>query len=273
MAGRSGISWPRICSSPKAPETGLPLPQRFFLVFVSGLIAGFINVNAGGGSLITVPALIFLGLPPGTANGTNRIAILAGALSALKSYGRRKPDMRYILNLAVPAVIGALAGSSVAVRTPDRVFRFILSGVIILVLTAAFLKPRSAGTQKQEIPVSARKRMLIFFLFLLVGFYGGFIQAGVGMLIMAALGFVSSSSLVDINFYKMFVVAIYTVFAILVFGKGGKIDLMAGLVLAAGNSLGSYAGAKAGIKKGDAFVRLILVLISGLMALKLTGLF
>lgn len=85
---------------------------KYLIIFISGCFAGFINVNAGGGSLITIPALIFLGLPSSVANGTNRIAILAGAIAATSNFKRKGIfDIKISLFVGIPAIIGAIGGT------------------------------------------------------------------------------------------------------------------------------------------------------------------
>lgn len=242
---------------------------ELLLILLVGIIAGFINVNAGGGSVLTLPALIFLGLPSAVANGTNRIAILIGAISATRNFKNKGVlDWRFGLELGIPALIGAIIGSSIVVTIPDKAFNTILSCVMIMVLVAIIVNPSERFKGAFE-SLNRRKKIFASIIFFFVGFYGGFIQAGVGFLIIAALSFITQLSLVRINALKVFVVLMYTVFSLGVFMLNGKINLMMGLTLSAGNALGAHLGSSFAIAKGDKWIRLILIVAVIAMALKL----
>jgi uncharacterized protein len=246
---------------------------KYILVLLAGLVAGFINVNAGGGSLLTIPALIFLGLPPLVANGTNRIAILFGAISATQNFKKKKVlDMKFGLLLAVPALFGAIIGSLVVIKLTDQVFNTILSVVMILVLLFIVFKPQNKYQGLIE-ELSSKKKILTAIAFFFVGLYGGFIQAGVGFVIMITLTLMTGLSLVSINGLKVFVVLIYTIFSLGIFLFHGKVDIAVGLILASGNTLGSYLGSNFAIAKGDKWIKAILIAAVILMAGKLSGLF
>ncbi len=246
---------------------------KLVLIFLAGIVAAFINVNAGGGSLLTLPALIFLGLPPVVANGTNRIAILVGAISATRNFKNKGVfDWKFGLELAIPAVIGATIGSSIAVTIPDKMFNTILSCVMILVVIAIIVNPQKRIKGAIE-ALTRTKKIVAGIVFFFVGFYGGFIQAGVGFLIMATLALITGLSLVRINALKVFVVLIYTIFSLVVFVLNGKVNLPMGLALSAGHAIGAHLGASFAVKKGDKWIRGILVIAVIAMALKLSGIF
>jgi uncharacterized membrane protein YfcA len=245
----------------------------FTLIFLSGLAAGFINVNAGGGSLITIPALIFLGVPPGIANGTNRIAILAGAATAVFNFYRKKAlDIKLAAGLAAPTVAGAIAGTLLAVRISDTFFQIILSAVMVFVISIIFIKPvftpaKTAGT------LTPATKTLLGILFVAVGFYGGFIQAGVGILTIAVLSICTGYNLVKINAIKISLVLVYTIFSLTLFSLHGKINIGYGLVLAAGNAIGSHVGSSLALKKGESISKVVLLLAVVGMLAKISGLF
>ena len=246
---------------------------KILFVFIAGVIAGFVNVNAGAGSLLTLPALILFGLPPAVANGTNRIAILTGAISATSNFKAKGVfDISLAYWIVPPALIGAVIGSIVVISLPDRVFNLILSMVMMLVLVVILINPQKRFAKKHE-DLSNKHKMAAALSFLFIGFYGGFIQAGVGILIIATLSLTTGLPLVKINSLKMFVVGIYTIFALIVFILNGKVHWLIGLVLAAGNALGSYIGSNLGIKHGDRFTRIILIVSVIAMALKIAGVF
>ncbi|MBU4311876.1 MAG: sulfite exporter TauE/SafE family protein [Candidatus Omnitrophica bacterium] len=246
---------------------------KLILIFFAGIIASFINVNAGGGSLLTLPALIFMGLPSAVANGTNRIAILVGAISATRKFKNKGIfDWRFGLELAIPALIGAIIGANIAINIPDRLFNTILSCVMILVVTVIILDPQKRMKKAFEETTKAKK-FIAGVAFFFVGFYGGFIQLGVGFLIMATLTLITGLSLVRINALKVFVVLIYTVFSLAIFVFNGKINLPVGIALSAGHAIGAHLGATFAVKKGDKWIRIILAIAVTVMALKLSNIF
>jgi len=244
---------------------------KLALIFTVGTVAGFINVNAGGGSLLTLPMLIFLGLPSAIANGTNRIAILFGAVSATTNFRKKGIfDWKFGLELGIPALIGAVIGSSIVIAIPDRIFNLILSLVMIIVLAVIVINPTKRMKETVE-NLSAKRKILTMVAFFFVGIYGGFVQAGVGFIIIATLSLITGLSLVRINSLKVFIVLIYTTFSLTVFVLNGKINLLMGLVLAMGNALGAYFGSNFAVRKGDKWIRVILIILVTAMAIKLSG--
>lgn len=246
---------------------------NIIVIFIVGVVTGFINVNAGGGSLLTMPILIFMGLPPAVANGTNRIAILAGAVSATATFKKKGYfDWKFALELGIPALIGALIGSAVAVSIPDELFKAIFSVIMVVVLAVIIINPQ--GKIKRSIEdLSAKRRIVTAVAFFFIGIYGGLIQAGVGFLIIASLSLITGLSLVKINALKVFVVLLYTILSISVFLFHGKINIPIGFSLAAGSAFGAYLGSHFAIAKGDKWIRVILVISVVAMAIKLSGIF
>jgi uncharacterized membrane protein YfcA len=248
-------------------------PLLALILFGAGVVAGFINVVAGGGSLITLPTLIFLGLSATEANGTNRVALVGQNLMAMiRFYRGGFRDLRLGLELGLPAVVGAVIGAKVAVSISDDLFRNILSGVMLLVMVGILAK-RKPATQDPPQEESLRHRKIQPLLFLVIGAYGGFIQAGVGYLVIFALSAVGGLSLVRTNSLKVIVVGLYMLPSLVVFLLGGKVVWIPGLVLTAGNSLGGWLGSTFSVKKGDRWIKGVLALAVSVMAAKLLGLF
>jgi uncharacterized protein len=243
------------------------------ILFAAGLVAGFMNVVAGGGSLITLPALIFLGLPPTVANGTNRIAILfqnVTSVARFKQKGYWDPVLG--LKLAIPAMVGSLLGSRIAVDIPESMFRIILSAVMVVVLVLMVVRPKKVSEDGEEKTLTRGRQIALMVAFFGVGLYGGFIQAGVGFIIMTSLSLLTGMTLVRINSLKVFAVALYTVPALIVFISKGKTVIVPGLVLAVGNSLGAWLSTTVAVKKGDKWVSLLFVIAVSVMAIKVSGL-
>ena len=241
---------------------------KLLLLFFVGSVAGFINVMAGGGSTITLPTLIFLGLNSSLANGTNRIAILIQNISGIVSFKQEKyHKFKMSLKLASFTLPGAIAGSIIATTISDTLFQKILAYVLIGIIVS-LLVPRS-NQKKIEDNKQYQRNWFIYPAMVLVGFYGGFIQAGVGFLLMASLYHLMRLDLVHVNMHKIFIVFIYTIPALLIFFLTHNVDLKFGLTLAAGNAFGAWWSAKFSVKKGEGFIRIILVVAIFIMSMKL----
>jgi len=246
---------------------------EFGIVTVIGFAAGIVNTLAGGGSLLTLPLLIFLGLPATLANGTNRVAVLFQNLTAVAGFRRKGfKSVGYGLFLAVPAVIGAVLGAWVAIDISDTVFERVL-GILMLVMVGLILwNPTRKMDPESELLTSGRRFLAAFF-FLFVGFYGGFIQAGVGIIIIATLTLVNGLDLVRTNSYKVVVNSIFTFIALMVFALHGEVDWIVGFLLAIGMGLGGWVGSHLAVEKGEPLIRVVLVIAVVGMAVKLlTGL-
>ncbi|AFG38709.1 sulfite exporter TauE/SafE family protein [Spirochaeta africana] len=239
--------------------------QMLPLIALAGLAAGFINVVAGGGSLITVPVMIFLGMPSAMANGTNRIAQLSqNSMAAWRFRARGIFPLRAGLLLGLAAALGSVIGSLVAVEIAEPLFNRILSAVMVLVLILTFSRRRAAGSTDE-----IRNWPLLLPTFFLIGIYGGFIQAGVGFLIMGAFSRISSASLVLTNAVKVLVVLVYTIPAVVVFAVNGQIAWAAGAVLACGQAGGAWLGAHFTVSGGERWIRVVLATAVLGMAIRL----
>ncbi len=238
---------------------------KYPLLIIVGFLAGFINVLAGGGSFLTVSAMILLGLPSTTANGTNRIAILFQNIMAAKRF--RDFDvlpLRFAMLLTAPAALGALAGAYLGATMPDVLFRKVFA---LLMVVVSFLSLANPG--RRELLKEGPFRWLTLTVgFFLVGVYGGFVQAGVGFFILAVLS-LCGFDLVVSNAIKVMIILVFTVFALFVFAAKGKVDIAWGLPLAVGNVLGAYVGTSIAVKRGHTFIKRVVLACLVLVALKL----
>ncbi len=244
-------------------------PWQLAALLVAGVAAGFINVVAGGGSLLTMPLLIFLGLPESTANGTARVAILIQNASAVVAYRRAgRLDWGLFRPMLAPVLLGACVGAMVASRLPDTGFRIVLGWVMLACAAIVALDPSKlyARGQRPEPRLSAGRLWPTLFV---IGLYGGMIQAGVGYLILGGLTLVLGLRLLEANILKVVLVFVYTPLAIAAFLFEGRLDFGLGLVLAAGQAVGGYLGAHAALARGEGFIRLILLLVVIASGLKL----
>jgi len=248
---------------------------QFPVIFTVGVVAGVINTLAGGGSLITMPVLIFLGLPATVANGTNRLAITVQSVLAVTGFKRKGvSDFKSSLLMSLPALIGAGIGAQLAVDVSDILFKRILAVVMILVLGLILWNPIR---MRQEIVqcdggmtcLSRRRRTASMLIFFFIGVYGGFVQAGIGFLIIAVLTTISRLNLVETNSHKVFIVGVNAFFALIVFIFNSKICWPTGLALAAGNGLGGWIGSHLAVTKGERFIKLILAICVVGMVVKL----
>ncbi len=234
-------------------------PAEAAILLGAGLGAGFINTLAGGGSVLTIPALEFVTGSAGVANATNRIAILLQNIAAVRGF-RSVIDWRLATRLAVPVTIGSLGGAWTASLLDPKSMRVALSVAVALVAVSAVVKPpRARPLTGVAVPV----------VFLLAGFYAGFVQAGVGFFLLAALVGGLGLDLVRANAIKVFVVLFGTLPALLIFGLRGQLFIVHGLVLACGNMAGATVASHLAIKKGAAWIRYVVVAAAVLAITKL----
>ncbi len=229
------------------------------LILVTGVCAGFLNTVAGGGSLLTLPVLIFLGLPPATAaNGTNRVAVLVQNASAIIGFHHKGiSDFGYSALLTVPALVGAWFGAQIAVETDEVIFNRVLAGIMISVLLLTLFNP-TKKLQGETKSLSLFRNIIGVLVFFFVGVYGGFIQAGVGFIIIASLTLTNSFDLARTNAIKVFVIFFYTIIALIAFIR--YVNWSLGLTLAVGNATGAWIGSYWAVAKGDKWIRVVLVL-------------
>jgi hypothetical protein len=239
------------------------------LLVAAGFAAGFINTMAGGGSLITLPMLIFLGLPPNVANGTNRIAIViqaAAATSGFKSKG--VSTFPFNIYIGISACIGALIGAQIAVDIKGELFNKILAIVMIVVVLIIVFKPKmNLGDLAERL--SGKHLWLAILAFFFFGIYGGFINAGLGFIMLLFFHYVNRMSLVRSNATKVAVVLIYTIGAVAIFAWNDKINYSLGFILAIGNASGAWVASRWSVKKGDGVIRIFLVIMVIAMSIKL----
>jgi uncharacterized membrane protein YfcA len=239
----------------------------------TGLAAGFINTTAGGGSMLTLPLLMFLGLPANVANGTNRIAILLQNVIGVSTFRQKKVlDFSTDYKLAIPAIVGSIIGAFFAVEVDEALLKKIISGLMVGMFLLVILKP-DVWVKDQVGSVGAKPTILQYVIFFFIGIYGGFIQMGVGFLLLAGLVLGCGQNLVKANAVKVFIVLIYTVFTLGIFFYHKQVDITAGLILAAGNMGGAWLGAHFTVKGGAKYVRYVLMLALVIVILNLFGVF
>jgi len=242
---------------------------HYVLLVGVGFAVGFINTVAGGGSLLSLPVLIFLGLPPSVANGTNRVAIAiqtATAVAGFKSKG--VSTFPFNIYLGASALVGAVIGARIAVDVDGALFNRILAIIMVTVIVIIIFKPKTNLQHMQE-RLTGKYLWIGVIAFFFFGIYGGFINAGLGFILILFLHYVNHMTLVRANATKVAVVFIYMLSALVVFALNDKVNWFIGLVLAAGNAGGAWIASRYSVKKGDKFIRLFLVIMVAVMAVKL----
>jgi uncharacterized membrane protein YfcA len=238
------------------------------LIVLVGFIAAFLNTVGGGGSLFSVPILTFIGLPITIANGTSRVAIFFQnifAVGGFKSKGVELP-WPYAVYLGVASLGGGIVGSLLAASMSDDLFKKIFAGIMIFSVGLILADPfKTNGHEK----LSARDQWIGAFCFLFIGVYGGFVQAGIGFLVIGVLSLVNNLSLVKSNYVKVFAAIVYTGVSVIVFAWQDKIDWMVAGVLAVGHSLGGWYASRWSVKAGEVWIKRILIISVIGMAIKL----
>jgi uncharacterized membrane protein YfcA len=233
------------------------------LVIGAGFLAGVINTLAGSGSLVTLPLLLSFGLPAHVANGTNRVGVFTQGLTALGTIRRRAEyDLRGGVWIVGLTLAGALVGARVAVDVPERLLRGAILGLMAFMLVVLLVRPKRWLHRGQPRPDAARKP-LNWLLFLAIGFYGGFIQAGVGIFLLSALVLRAGYNLVHANVIKLLVVFAFSLPVLAVFVYGGQVAWRYGLLLAAGQTAGAWAAARFATAVPDAerYIRWLLIAV------------
>jgi len=239
----------------------------------AGFVAGFINTLAGSGSLVTLPLLMFIGLPAGVANGTNRIAILFQNIIGVTSFHRQKVlSLSRGLQLAIPAIIGSLVGAQIAVNLNETMMRKTIGIVMMVMLVVILIRPKRWLEGHSQL-TGQRLGKLQVIIFFVIGMYGGFIQAGVGIFLLAGLVLGVGFDLVRANAVKVLIVLCYTPVALALFVRNDQVRWDIGLIMAVGNMLGAWVASVMAVKRGAVFVRWLLITIVIVSAAKLLGLF
>ncbi|MAX33949.1 MAG: hypothetical protein CME72_12900 [Halomonadaceae bacterium] len=237
------------------------------LIAIGGL-AGFINVLSAGGSMLTLPLLMFLGLPAQVANGTNRVSIVFQSLSAVGNFRRAgASQVGLSLRLAVPAVIGSLLGVWLALQVSDALFE----AVLVTVMAASALMMLLPQPKLETRPLT-RERLtpLVYLAMFAIGVYGGFIQVGVGVLFIVVLYRLLKIDLAQVNVFKVFIILIYTLPALALFLYHDQVRWSYGLLLAVGSMSGAWLAVRVNMgPRGALWVRWLTLAVIGAIIVRL----
>ncbi|GAK10541.1 sulfite exporter TauE/SafE family protein [Geomicrobium sp. JCM 19039] len=240
----------------------------YLIIFFVGIVAGVINTVSAGGSLLTLPMLIFLGLPSSEANGTNRVAIVVQSITSVLAFRKRgKLETKVSSLVVLPAIVGSILGSMAAVNISDGLFQIILA--ITMVVTIFFIVWDPTKRSGKEMNLSLNRKALGALLFLAIGFYGGFIQVGAGFYIVLTAMFIFQLSFIHANSVKVLVTGAYIFVSLLVFGLNGEVNWWLGLVLALGNATGAWIGSQIIMSSQTKWIKWILFATVLVMAARL----
>jgi len=235
--------------------------SEIIILIVAGLMVGFINTLAGGGSIISMSVLMMLGLPAPLANGTNRIAIAIQTLTATSSFKQQKVlPLRKAIYMSIPAVIGSLIGSWIAVDINEEVFEKAIGVVMLIMLVFILYKPQKYIYGRAEV-MEKPLNWKIYIIFFFIGIYGGFIHMGIGYFLLMSIVLGAGFDLVKANAIKVFVVLVYTPFTLIVFLWNGLIDWKYGLIMAVGSVVGALIASRLAVNKGVVFVKWVIVIV------------
>src|SRR6056297_962916 len=235
--------------------------QVFLIMIAAGFATGIINTLAGSGSVITFSIMMALGIPAPMANGTLRLGvILQTATASFRFFKKDKLEVKKGLILGIPVVLGSITGALIAVNIPHDLFEKII-GITLLALLFFIVFDPKKWIEEQKEKTSRKVGVLQFILFFLIGSYGGFIHIGVGIFLLSALVLQAGYDLVKANALKVFLVLLYSPFAIAIYVLDGQMEWVLGSVAAIGHFAGGIVGSQLAIKKGARFVRLLLIVI------------
>lgn len=235
-------------------------------IFFVGVVSGFFNTIGGGGSLLVLPFLSFLGMDVAVANGTNRLAIVLQSIAGAEAY-RKKGVLcfRTALPLAGITTLGSILGTFLAITIDRQFLNLSVAAFISLMAVLLVFKPDMWEKQHE----ASLSKTGIFFVFFFIGIYGGFIQAGVGFFLTWGLALAVGVDLVRGNAIKMVIVGLYNVISLGIFYKNGMVDIPVGLIMAGGSMVGAVIGARFAVAKGNAWIRWILAAVVIISAVKM----
>lgn len=246
----------------------MTLTQALITILL-GVAAGFINTFAGGGSMLVVPFLIFIGLPANVANATNRIAILLQNVVSVSSFKQKKIlDFKTDYKLLIPVTLGSIVGALIAVDIDEAIFKKVIAGLLVIMFFMLLLNPDAwvkANADKAKMKQLWLRNLIFFF----IGIYGGFIQIGIGFFLLAGLVLGCGYDLLKANAVKLFIVLFYTIIALAIFIYNDLVDFKVGLILACGNMLGAWLGVRFSVKWGAKYIRYFLLVILVIVAIRL----
>ncbi len=243
------------------------------LAIVAGIVAGIINTLAGSGSAATLPMMDLMGLPAPVANATNRIGVILQNVVGLGTYrssgNLKRADLDGGNWLIGVSAVGSILGTYVATLLGKQQMELAIGLVMILILITIFYDPKKWLRVSSDVP-AGRPSLMTLGMFFVIGAYGGFIQAGVGVFLLTALVLGVGYNMKQANIIKLVIILVFSVVALVVFilsviylGSPAKINWGVGFLLAIGQMIGAWAGATFAVKVPNAnlWVRRLLIVV------------
>ncbi len=216
---------------------------------VLGLVAGVVNTLAGGGSNLTVPALMVVGMPADVANATNRVGVFLQAVVGARSFKKHdKLPTQDFKAIIVPMLIASLVGGMFASYAPQALLKYLLLGAMLTVALVILVRPSVMAVSADTTPFTVQEKPQAIWWLLLVGFYGGFVQGGVGFIMITTFAGVLRYDLLSSNALKVLCTVFFTGVALAIFIINDQVRWIPGLILAIGSMTGAVIGVKMALK-------------------------
>jgi uncharacterized membrane protein YfcA len=240
----------------------------FILIFV-GILVGFINTLAGGGSSVLYPILIFMGMPIHTAIGTSRVGFIAQGIFSVAGF-KSKGIFIFPFNLyaAVAAMTGGLIGAWISLQVPSKNLTRILAFIMIMIAFLILIQAK-INNHNKKYRISGKWLWISLIVYFFIGMYGGFIQAGMGFMIILAGTLINHFNLTQANSIKALIVLILTIPTLLMFALEDKVNWQAGFAIAIGTALGSWLTSRWSVSVNEKYIRIFIAFIIVILAGKL----
>jgi uncharacterized protein len=244
------------------------------LVALAGFLAGVINTLAGSGSIVILLLLPLLGLTPAEANGTNRVGVLTQTLVSTGTYMRTRinipPSSKWQL---IPAIFGGIAGAFISVEIPENIRSWLEGALMVPILIMILRDPKGWMDIKKD-AVDRSRTVLSVVVFFLIGVYGGFLQAGVGIYLLVAFVMYTGYGVIQSNFLKVVITGAFTIPALFIFMSKGQVNWTYGLLISIGQSAGAYVATRFSVSRPDAntWIRRLLVVMVVVSIFRFSGL-
>lgn len=237
------------------------------IVLIVGFVAGFFDSVVGAGGLISVPSLIFLGLPPQIAIATDRFGILGQTLAALVKFWKAKKIVwKFVPILTIISIIGSIIGANILLNINQKILESVVGIVILILLPLIFLN-KDLGITRSE--MSKNKKIIGFVVYFLIMVFGAFFGQGTGPMIFFAFTYFLGFTMLEVLATNIIPWLALTISSLVIFALKGIIDYKIGIVLLIGMTVGGYIGAHIAIKKGNLWVKKLFVFLVVILCIKL----
>ena len=243
----------------------------YALILAAGFGAGFVNAIAGGGTLLTFPALLYSGLASITANATSTVAIWPGSVTSSWAYRRQLIDNgQRVWTLALPSLLGGIAGAALLMNTPEKLFRFIVPYLILLACGLLMAQEPIGHWMSTRAEVHPRKHAVALWLTqYAIAVYGGYFGAGIGILMLAAMAIFLPEDLQAANAMKNFCAVLINGVAAVYFVVVGAAVLHVAAMMMGAAVLGGFVGARIAQRLSPRLLRAAVVLFGLIVAIHL----